>query len=173
MAAAVTDELSNIAQEDWDVLQPFETEYVPKVAPPVKWSVEKYKVAQTLALSGKNKRQTAKELKIPLNIIDSWLKSSEFQDYMQSLIDEYGKVMKTNSLMYLNKILQARIEEAEIDGYANLSRKDTLDIITEIRKETGDDKVAEGNYLGLLEKLVNHSLKNQQPVITVGGKDNG
>lgn len=153
----------------WD-LASFETEYVPTQTPALRWSVEKYKAAQLLALSGKNKKQTARELKIPVSIIDAWLQNPEFDAYMQSLVEDYGKTMKNNNIMLLNKILQARIEQAEIDGYADLSRKDTLDIITEIRKETGEDKAAESNYVGLLEKLVNHSLKQQQQIINVGGE---
>lgn len=156
----------DVMKEVWE-LSSFETERVPTPVLPVKWSIEKYKVAEMLALSGRNKKETARELGIPLAIINKWLQSSEFTEYMQSLVEDYARAIKNNRLMYLNKILQARIEQAEVEGYADLSRKDTVDIISEIRKETGDEKSSDNNYMRLLEKLVTHSSAN---VITLEEK---
>ena len=144
---------------------------ITKVAP-VQWSIEKYKVAQELALSGKKKTTIAKELKIPLAVINKWLENQEFNEYVQEIVLEGAKTLKSKRLQLLMKTLQAREERAELDGYDTFSSKDGLDIISEIRKETGEDKGSgQSNYTNLLESLLKHSITHQQPVIQVGGKE--
>lgn len=139
---------------------------------PVQWSIEKYKVAQELALSGKKKTTIAKELKIPLAVINKWLENQEFTEYVQEIVLEGAKTLKSKRLQLLIKTLQAREERAELDGYDTFSSKDGLDIISEIRKETGEDKGSgQSNYTNLLESLLKHSITHQQPVIQVGGKE--
>lgn len=136
---------------------------------PVQWSIEKYKVAQELALSGKTKTKIAKDMKIPLAVINKWLENKEFNDYVQDIVTEGAKALKSKRLQILMKTLQAREERAELDGYDTFSSKDGLDIISEIRKETGDDKGSgQSNYTNLLESLLKHSIAHQQTVIQVG-----
>lgn len=150
-------------------LASFETEYEAKPAMPVRWSIEKYNVAHELALSGKSKRQVAKELKIPLTAINKWLESGEFRDYIDSIVVEAAKANKNRRLQLLMKTLAAREAQAEEEGYADFSRKDSLEIIAEIRKETGEDKGAnQSNYTNLLESLLKHSMDNQPKVIQIG-----
>lgn len=154
-------------------LAEFETPvYAPTKLPPVQWSIEKYTVAQELALSGKTKTKIAKDLKIPLAVINKWLENEEFRDYVNDVVMEGAKTLKSKRLQLLMKTLQAREERAELDGYDTFSNKDSLDIISEIRKETGEDKGSgQSNYTNLLESLLKHSITHQQPVIQVGGKE--
>lgn len=136
---------------------------------PVQWSIEKYNVAQELALSGKTKTKISKDLKIPIAIINKWLESKEFTEYINSIVMEYAKASKAERLRLLMKALKAKEDLAELDGYDTFSRKDPLDIIAEIRKETGEDKGSgQSNYTSLLENLLKHSITNQQPIIQVG-----
>ena len=142
-----------------------------KVAP-VQWSIEKYNVAQELALSGKTKSKIAKDMKIPLAVINKWLENREFTEYVQEVVTEGAKALKSKRLQILMKTLNAREERAELDGYDTFSNKDGLDIISEIRKETGEDKGnGQSNYSNLLENLLKHSIAHQQTVIQVGGNN--
>ena len=144
---------------------------VTKVAP-VQWSIEKYNVAQELALSGKTKSKIAKDMKIPLAVINKWLENPEFNEYIREIVMEGAKILKADRLQVLMKTFAARKERAELDGYDTFSSKDGLDIVAEIRKETGDDKGSgQSNYTNLLESLLKHSIAHQQPVIQVGGKN--
>jgi len=136
---------------------------------PVQWSIEKYNVAQELALSGKTKTRVSKDLKIPLAIINRWLENKEFTEYINSIVMEYAKASKAERLKLLMKTLKAREDQAELDGYDTFSKKDSLDIVAEIRKETGEDKGnGQSNYTNLLENLLKHSITHQQPIIQVG-----
>lgn len=151
-------------------LASFETPvYAPVKVEPVRWSIEKYKVAQALALSGKKKTNIAKDMKIPLAVINKWLESEEFCDYVNEIVMEGAKKLKTRRLQDLMKTLQAKEDRAELDGWDTFSTKDGLDVLSEIRKETGEDKGnGQSNYTNLLENLLKHSIAHQQTVIQVG-----
>lgn len=149
-------------------LASFETVHVATPAMPVQWSLEKFNVAHDLATTGKTKTKIAKDRKIPLAVINKWLESGEFRDYVDSIVQEAAKVSKNSRLKLLMKTLAAREEQAELEGYAEFSRKDSLDIIAEIRKETGEDKGSQqSNYTTLLESLLKHSMENQPKIIQV------
>jgi len=152
-------------------LEAFETaSYGAAKMPPVQWSIEKFKVAEELALSGKTKTRISKDLKIPIAVINKWLENSEFNEYVNSIVLEFAKTSKAYKLKLLLQALKAKEDQAELDGYDTLGRKDVLDIMSEIRKETGEDKGAgQSNYTNLLESLLKHSIAHQQPVIQVGG----
>lgn len=151
-------------------LEEFETPaqgFTPVV--PVQWSIEKYKVAQELALSGKTKTKIAKELGIPLAVINKWLENPDFVNYVNEVTMEGAKAMKSWKLRLLTKALKAKEDRAELDGYDTLTNKDTLDIMGEIRKETDGEKgPGQSNYTNLLESLLKHSIAHQQTVIQVG-----
>lgn len=150
-----------------DTLASFETE-VPAVAVvPVRWSYEKHAVAVMVALEGKTKTAIAKELGIPLSAINTWLKHPEFQAYIDQIVTEGALKLKNKKLQLLMKTLAAREEEAEKDGYSSFSRKDSLDIIAEIRKETGEEHSADSSYTSLLEQLVLKSVTPPTKIITV------
>jgi hypothetical protein len=148
-------------------LAEFETPYVQVQAMPVQWSIEKIKVAQLLALTGKTKTAVAKEMKLPLTVINKWLENGEFNEYIRNLVTEGASILKAKRLQLLTKILDARIEEAEREGYSCVTKKDTVDIVSELRKETGEDKHIDNSYTSLLEKLVLSSTQhnNVQPKI--------
>ena len=148
-------------------LATFETPYAPVPIMPIRWSIEKYKVAQMIALEGKTKKEIAKELGIPLNAINTWMKNPEFQEYINDTVLESAKAMKGKRLQLLMKIYDARVEEAEKNGYSGATSKDTLDLMTEIRKETGEEMSKDSSYTHLLEKLVLNTAKQQLKVITV------
>ena len=120
----------------------------------MQWSVQKYQVAERLAYSGKTKREIAKELALPVAVINRWCENSEFMAAVNDMVNDIIKGMKTVRIKYLHKVLQARIEEAEVIGYADSSNKDTVEIVAELRKETGEDQSKDSNYARLLEKLV-------------------
>ena len=156
-----------VAYKEASALNDFETPYVPKVAEPLMWSIEKYKVAELLAFSGKTKKAIAKELMLPVAIINKWCSNSEFMDSVHEMVGNQIKHMKNNRLMVLNKILQAKIELAEIEGYADATRKDIVEVAAELRKETEGDTSKDSNYARLLEKLI---FNQPTQVINVGAK---
>lgn len=137
-------------------LAEYETPVPVENIPTLVWSVEKYKVAQMLALQGKSRKDISLETKVPLATIDSWRKHPDFQAYIASLIDIAAATMKRDNISLMRKVVDARIAEAEKSGdYASLSKKDTLEIIKELNIMTEDDtKKEESNYAKLLEKLV-------------------
>lgn len=150
---------------DAGTLASFETEQGPTQVVPVRWSMEKYRVAQEIALSGKTKTAIAKEQGIPLTAINIWLKSPEFQEYINQTVMDGATALKAKKLQLLMKTLSAREAEAEEDGYSTFSRKDSLDVIAEIRKETGEERSTDSSYTSLLEKLVTNSMKQPKTII--------
>jgi transposase-like protein len=146
-------------------LASFETVQKEVQVVPVRWSIEKFRVAQEIALSGKTKTAIAKELGIPLTAINTWLKNNEFQEYINQTVLDGASLLKAKKLQLLTKTLAAREAEAELNGYASFSNKDSLDIISEIRKETGDERTADSSYTSLLEKLVSNSMKQPKTLI--------
>lgn len=150
------------------VLADFETAVPNEVLPPVMWSVQKYEVAQMIALSGMKVSEISKATMVPLSTIKRWQTNPEFQNYINTLALESVNIMKSKRIQLLTKMLDARIEEAEGENgsYSKLSRADTLEIIKELRKESEDDeKKQESNYTRLLEKILLNS--NPPKVIDV------
>lgn len=150
---------------DAGTLASFETLHTQKQIAPILWSMEKYTVAQELALSGKTKTAIAKELGIPLTAINVWLKHPDFQAYVNQVVMDGASLLKSKKLQLLTKTLAARESEAELNGYSTFSNKDSLDIISEIRKETGDERSADSSYTSLLEKLVTSSMKQPKMIV--------
>lgn len=148
-------------------LADFEREVPVENLPPVKWSIQKHEVAQLLALSGLKKTEISKATKVPLNTINNWLTSTEFREYIDRLALEMAGVLKSKRLQILTKILDARIraiEDEDNGDWAKMSRKDTLDILKEIREETEEgEKKQESAYIQLMEKLIDKAT----PVITI------
>lgn len=148
-------------------LAEYETPVPTESIAPIIWSVEKYKVAQMIALHGKSKADISRETKIPLNTIHSWCKHPDFQAYIRSTIDKAASTMQQDNISLLTKIIAARVEEAELSGdYAGLSKADTMDLVKELNKMTNNDGKKEAStYTQLLEKLVVNSMP-KQPLIT-------
>lgn len=146
-------------------LEEFETAYVPTQVVPLRWSIEKYKVAQMFALEGKTKNAIAKELGVPITAINTWLQNPEFQEYITKTVMDGAQALKAKKLQLLMKTLHAREQEAELEGYSSFSRKDSLEIIAEIRKEQGLDRTEDSNYTALLEKLVTNSMKQPKTIV--------
>lgn len=147
--------------DDVFALADFETPVPSETIPPLKWSVQKYTVAQMIALHGKSKRAISLETKVPLNTINNWLAHPDFQAYIKQTLEQAAATMKNDSISLLTKIISARVAEAEVSGdYASLSKKDTLDIVKELNALTEDDnKKEESTYTKLLEKLIGNSSK--------------
>lgn len=126
---------------------------------PVMWSIEKHTVAQEIALSGLSKNAISRKTGVPLSAINKWLEHCEFREYINDIVLEKAQTMKAQSLMILNKMLQARLDEAErTNDYAGLSKADTLEIINTIRKETGgDQRKDETTYAQILERMLQAS----------------
>lgn len=131
----------------------------PTMVPAVRWSLQKYDVAQMLALSGESKTEISKQTKVPVATINNWLKNKEFSDYVNSILLESVNEAKSLRLKYYLKILKAREDIVEESGdWAHASSKDTLDILKELRAETEEQaKKEDSNYAKLLEKLVLNS----------------
>lgn len=155
-------------------LASFETPVDSTPLPNVVWSIEKHKVAQLLAVSGMSKSKISRETGVPLSTINKWLTHGEFTDYINSLVMESVTLMKAKRLQLLTKMLDARIEEAEVNGdYARLSKLDTLDIIAAIRKETGEEeKKDESKYTQILEKIVGMTSTPKVIPATPSSKEN-
>lgn len=138
-------------------LADFETPVsVPTQAPMVMWSLEKYRVAHMIAFEGKAKKQISRETGIPLYTINKWHSNPEFKSYIHSIVLENATADKAERLMIYNKILDARIEEAEKTGdYARLSKMDTVEILQAKRKETEkDEQKEESKYVQVLDKIL-------------------
>ena len=134
---------------------------------PVVWSLEKYKVAELLALSSKTKTAISKETNIPVTVINKWLQHPEFKEYVNNIVTTAAKEVHTELMKLKMKVIAARVEEAELNGYSTLTNKDTLDVMAEVRKDTSGDKTQDSSYTNLLEKLVMNSLHTQPKTIVV------
>lgn len=152
-------------------LASFETAHTQQQIAPIVWSVEKFRVAQMIAIDGKTKTAIAKELGIPLSAINTWLKHPDYKAYIEQTVLDAAKAIKNKKLQLLIKTLAAREAEAELEGYSTFSRKDSLDIMTEIRKETGEERAADTSYTQLLEKMVLNSAKGIQPLKVINAED--
>jgi restriction endonuclease len=149
-----------LADVDPSALCSFE-QPVPNV--PIKslqWSVEKYEVAQLLALSRMTLLQVSEETGVPAHAIRRWKAHPDFQEYMDNITLETANTLKAKRLQVLRKILDARLELVEESGnYAALSSKDTLDILDAIRKETeAQESQPESNYLKTIEDLFKRTM---------------
>lgn len=145
-------------------LADFETPLPTEAISPLIWSVEKYKVAQMIALHGKSIIDISRETKVPLSTINVWRKHPDFQDYIRQTIDKAASTMKQDNISMLTKIIAARVADAELSGdYASLSKKDTLELIKELNSITAEDTKREAStYDKLLEKLVMNSIGTKQ-----------
>lgn len=126
---------------------------------PVRWSVEKYKVAQLVSISRMTVREVSEETHIPEATIRNWLRNPEFREYVDQCALDAGKAMKAKRLSILHKIIDARVEKAEETGdYSFLSNKDILDLLEMSRKETeADDSKDQSNYMTRIEELLRAS----------------
>lgn len=131
---------------------------------PLQWSVEKYEVAQLLALSRMNVAAVSAETGVPIHAIRRWKSHPEFQEYMDQLVLESASTLKALRLQVMRKILDARLAFAEDSGnYAALSSKDTLDLLDAMRKETeAQEAQPESNYMKTLEDLLKRTMERQK-----------
>lgn len=133
---------------------------------PLKWSIEKYEVAQLLATSRMTMTEVSAATGVPLHAIQRWKTHPEFQDYINRFILDTEETMRAKRLQVLSKILDARLALAEEHGYAALSQKDTLDILDALRKETeATENKPESNYLKTIETLFKKTLEAQQATV--------
>lgn len=144
---------------DLSVLDIFETPVNLTPAKPMEWSLEKYEAAHLIGLSSLTVQQVSDELKIPVRVIQYWKSHPDFKSYVDSIVLEAAKSSKAKRIMLLNKILDARLETAErIGDYSTLSNKDTLDIVSELRKETQEnDDDNQSNWIKTLDALLEKS----------------
>lgn len=149
-------------------LNDFETAYTPVVATQMLWSVEKFKVAELMAFSGKTKKKIAQELGLPLGVLNKWAENPQFMEEVYRMSQDAFKLNKQSRQLYLAKVLAARIEQAEIEGYADSSRKDTVEIVAELRKEENPESSSQTNYTNLLENLLKHSVASVHKVVEIG-----
>lgn len=150
----------DIKLPDLSELEEFEHENPSVPMAPMKLSYEKCIIAQSLAFSGKSKRQISEETKIPVATIDRWLKNPEFIAYKNSLVMEAVERLKAENLSLLSKVVAARVAKIEDEGgdYSNLSNKDTASLIELMNGLTKDDKPEEEtNYHRKLEELLKAS----------------
>ena len=150
------DQLPGVIPSEAFELASFETPVITSKVPNVVWSIEKHKVAQMLALEGKNKTAISKETGVPVPTINKWLQHGEFRDYINDITMEAAGTMKAMLISLDLKMINARIEAAEVSGdYARLSGKDTLDIIDNLRKLTGADESKEDSaYANVMKKML-------------------
>jgi hypothetical protein len=158
---------SLLGEVDPSRLAPFERPVPTRPMQPLAWSIEKYEVAQLLALSRMTVTDVAKATNVPVHIIQKWKQHPEFSEYMNKIVLEGASVLKAKRLMILQKILDARLERAEAMGdFATLSTKDTLDILSEIRKETEDeDSKEKSTWMQTLDVLLTKTAEKQAQLI--------
>lgn len=160
---------SLLGEVDPSKLEDFERPVPTRPVMPLAWSIEKYEVAQLLALSRMTVSMVSEATMVPIHIIQKWKQHTDFTDYMNKLVLEGATVMKAKRLMILNKVLDARLERAELMGdYATLSTKDTLDILAEIRKETEDeDSKEKSTWMQTLDVLLTKTAEKQASIIEI------
>lgn len=164
-------DINNTPTEAFE-LASFETpDKGPQQVPAVRWSIEKHRVASMLALEGKSRAQISRETTVPEATIKKWQENKEFQDYVQAIVNEEAGLMKSKLLQIKMKMLDARIAQAEETGdWAALSRKDTLDIMAEIREETVEKGDSEkSRYEQILSRIVDAAVANKQPALPESG----
>lgn len=163
------DDLSKslLGEVDPSRLEAFERPVPTRPMLPLMWSIEKYEVAQLLALSRMTVVDVSKETNVPLHVIQKWRQHPEFSDYMNKLVLEGATVLKAKRLMILQKILDARLARAEAMGdFSTLSTKDTLDILAEIRKETeAEDNKEKSTWMQTLDILLERTAEKQAKLI--------
>jgi|LGOV01.1.fsa_nt_gb hypothetical protein len=127
------------------------------------WSIEKYEVAQLCAITRFTDKEISEQTKIPLSTIKNWKAHPAFQKYMNTLMIDSAEMFKAKRLMVLSKTLDARIANAEETGdYGNLTGRDTLAIIEQLRKETeGDIKEEESHFMKTITTLLEKSGKKE------------
>jgi hypothetical protein len=125
------------------------------------WSIEKYEVAQLIALSRLTIKEVAVATKVPESVIYKWKRHPDFQEYMNTITLEQADNFKAKRLQILSKVLDARLEQAERAGsYALLSTKDTLDILSEMRKETETSSEGDqSNFMKTITSLIEKTSK--------------
>ncbi len=134
--------------------------------PAKQWDLVQHQIAVDLACGGKTKKEIAKEYSIAVTTINAWMKTPEYKNLVNEIIESEVQAYKNKRLQLLMKTLAAREEIAEINGYANFSDKDSLDVIKELRIESGDDSAsANSNYAKLFGSLLKHSVENQPKII--------
>lgn len=134
--------------------------------PAKQWDLVQHQIAVDLACGGKTKTEIAKEYSISVATINAWMKSPDYKALVNEVIESEIRTYKNKRLQLLMKTLAAREEIAEINGYANFSDKDSLDVIKELRIESGDDSAsANSNYAKLFGSLLKHSVENQPKII--------
>lgn len=164
---------SLLGDVDPSKMEPFERSVPTKPMRPLAWSIEKYEVAQLLALSRMTVQQVSEATNVPINAIQKWRQHPEFTDYMNKLVLEGATVLKAKRLMILQKILDARIHKAEeLGDFAFLSTKDTLDILSEIRKETEEeDNKEKSTWMQTLDVLLTKTAEKQAQLIEMSRGD--
>jgi anion-transporting ArsA/GET3 family ATPase len=158
-----TDQLPELCASQ---LEAFETPIYERPLKPLTWSIEKYEVAQQLALSRKTITQISEDTMVPLSAINRWRAHPDFRAYMDKLVLDTAETLKARRLQLLSKVLDARVERAEeLGDYASLTSKDTLDVLEAIRKETVDDQPKESSkYLKTLEALLVKTARREREI---------
>lgn len=136
-------------------LADFETPLGSKELMPVVWSLEKHTVARMLALEGKSRAKISRETTVPEATIKKWQENEEFQEFMNSLVLKAAGVIDAKILSAKMKTLDARIAETEeLDNWAQFTSKDSLELMSEIRKQTAKETESKNSpYLNVIERL--------------------
>jgi len=155
--------------EDLTELEDFETPVGTRPIKPMAWSIEKYCIAQSLALEGKTRVKISEETGIPLSVIRKWEKHADFQAYMVELVMKKKEQLEALHLQALSKTLRAKMDRAEeTDDWVNFSKKDPTAIMETFHNISGAKEESEqSNYAKMMELLLEKSNKQKQKTIEV------
>jgi hypothetical protein len=159
-------------KNDMSQLEPFETEQSLTPVKPVKWSFEKYEIAQMIGIEGLTPEECAKEKGIPVKTIKHWLKNGEFLDYVNQMTLQAAEALKADNIRTLVAIKNAKFNKAVESGdLASASKKDLVDIIMNLNELTEkENKGQEAGFMSQMEEFLKRSKEYNSGVIDVTPK---
>lgn len=115
-----------------------------------------------LAIQGLQPRQIAISLKVTPMFVQRYLAKKEVRDYMTKIRLVHAEMQQAKMLSLLSGVLDDRLERLEEDEgrLAELSRKDTLDIMRQISEisqamlKNEKESETENTYINLLQQVL-------------------
>lgn len=155
----------DLEAHDVSVLEEYERPVSSSPIKPLVWSIEKYEVAQLLAISGYTIAKISEVTTVPITAIKKWKQHPDFIKYMDDCLSDTSVDLKKFRIGLLRKVISARVDRVEEMGgdYSILSTKDTADLLAELRKETekNEDK-EQTQYMRTIEALLLSSAAPKQ-----------
>lgn len=145
-------------------LATYETPVTLRQVKALEWSTERYLVCELVATSGMSDAKISETTGIPITAIKRWKKHPDFIQEVRNIIQKEISDMRTFRLGLCMRMINSRVDKIDEMGgdFSMLSTKDTLDIMSEMRKDSEvKDDVEQSQYMKTIEALISKT----QPVI--------